>query len=175
MEADTQESGEMDTETLLLDAVYVYVCGAVTRPGVYRLAADARIGDAIEAAGGMEPEAAAEYWNLAQPVTDGQKIAVPTIEQVQEWKDAGDERADYPSEEAVEKEDVTDEQKDGRININTASAEVLTQIPGVGNSRAESIVAYREEHGDFARIEDIMKVSGIKTGIFEGMKDYICV
>jgi competence protein ComEA len=64
---------------------------------------------------------------------------------------------------------------DGRININTADAAGLMQIPGVGESRAEAILAYRREHGSFGSIEEIMKVSGIKNALFEKMKDYITI
>jgi competence protein ComEA len=64
---------------------------------------------------------------------------------------------------------------DGKININTADAAQLMQIPGIGESRAEAILSYRRENGSFSSVEDIMKVSGIKNALFEKMKDYITV
>ena len=65
--------------------------------------------------------------------------------------------------------------EDGKVHINTAGIEELIKLPGVGQARAEAIISYREEHGAFVSAEDIMKVSGIKTALFEKMKDNIAV
>ena len=63
----------------------------------------------------------------------------------------------------------------GLININTADAEVLKTLPGIGDSKANAIISYRQEHGFFTSIEDIMKINGIKEGVFNNIKDYITV
>lgn len=142
-------------ETLKSDqTVQVYVCGEVAAPGVYQLKDGMRICDAVEAAGGLTKAASREYWNLAEKLSDGQMIYFPTEEEA-----AG----------------ATVEESDGRIDINTADATQLVTIPGIGETRAAAILAYREKNGPFAKVEDIMQVSGIKSALFEKMKDYITI
>ena len=120
-----------------------------------------RIGDAVSAAGGFTKAAGQEYWNLAEPLKDGQMLCIPTEEEARERKESYEETMESVS--------------DGRININTADADKLTEIPGIGQTRAQAIIAYRTENGDFTCVEDIMKVSGIKNALFEKMKDFITV
>lgn len=143
------------------DRIYVHVCGAVKYPGVYEFPGDARVFQAVESAGGFLPEACEAALNQAQPVKDGDRIYVPTKE---EWESglAG------PSEEMKEAKP-----DDGLVNINTADENELCTLPGVGQTRAKAIVEYRNEHGSFGKIEDIQNVSGIKSGLFAKLKDYI--
>lgn len=143
------------------DRVYVHVCGAVKYPGVYEFSGDARVFQAVESAGGFLPEAHEAALNQAQPVKDGDRIYVPTKE---EWESG---LADSLEEN---KEAETD---DGLVNINTADENELCTLPGVGQTRARAIVEYRNEHGGFGRIEDIQNVSGIKSGLFAKIKDFI--
>lgn len=142
-------------------AVAVYVCGAVYHTGVYELPADARIDDAIKAAGGMTADARTDMLNLAQGIEDGQMIRVPYNG---ETEAIGQDMGQAPGEET-----------ESRININNADAAQLKTIPGIGDAKAESIIRYREEKGNFQSIEDIMKIEGIKDGVFQKIKDYICV
>ena len=135
--------------------LYVHVCGAVKEPGVVALKAGSRAEDALLAAGGFLEEADQNYVNLAAPVEDGEKLYFPTV---QEAAGLADET------EALEK---------GLVNINTADAQELCTLPGIGSARAGDIIAYREKNGGFERIEDIMKVSGIKESAFEKLKDKI--
>lgn len=147
------------------EPILVYVCGEVVSPGVYELKSGMRICDAVEAAGGFTDNAGRDYWNLAEPLTDGQMLYFPTEEEAKERREsAGEQVSSSGAAEA-----------DLRININTADAEELQKIPGIGQTRAESILAYRSEHGSFGCIEDIMKVSGIKNALFEKMRNYITV
>lgn len=143
--------------------IQVYVCGEVVTPGVYHLNPGMRICDAVDAAGGFTEEASREYWNLAEPLTDGQMIFFPTEEEAKE-REASAERAGALPQET-----------DQRVDINTADVAELITIPGIGETRAQAIVAYRQEHGAFAQVEDIMKVSGIKNALFEKMKEYITI
>lgn len=146
----------------------VYVCGAVRKPGVYRLAVDARVCDAIEAAGGFEQEAAQESVNLAGHIRDEQQIWIPTAEEA--------EAGASPSYEDVQPERTAEGiSSDGRVNLNTATKSELMSVPGIGEAKAESIIAYRTEHGSFSDIQDIMQITGIKEGIFEKIKDSITV
>lgn len=165
-----QTAAENATEPIEL---YVHVCGAVKAPGVYVLPEGSRVVDAVEAAGGTLESASEESLNQALPVTDGMQIYVPTMEEAeksQEWIHTG-ERSGQPGSAAVSESNGST----GKININTADVTTLCTLPGIGESRASSIVAYREEHGGFSTIEDIMKVSGIKDAAFGKIKDKICV
>lgn len=146
--------------------IYVDIGGAVCNPGVYALAADARVYEGIDAAGGLLPEAYTKALNQAQLLSDGEKVYVPTAE---EWEGAGQENA------AFESAFQTQEQDDGLININTADADKLCELPGVGESRAQAIIAYREENGPFTDIAQIQNVSGIKSGLFSKIRDLIKV
>lgn len=126
----------------------VFVCGSVMTPGVYELPEGSRVYEAIALAGGMTDEAAQTAVNQAELLTDGQMIEIPTVEEHQ---------ARASAEEAYE---------DGLVNINTADLEELKTLPGIGDSKARSIIAYREKNGAFGSIEDIKNVDGIGDGIF---------
>ena len=123
--------------------------------------------DAIEAAGRFLPEAAASAVNQAQPVSDGQQIYVPTQEEAEEGAlPAAIQPADPGSE-------TTD--ANGVVNINTADASALKSLSGIGDAKAQAILTYREEHGFFSSIEEIMQVPGIKESTFSAIKDKIAV
>lgn len=138
----------------------VYVCGAVAAPGVYELDDGSRIYEAVELAGGFMEDAAEDVLNLAESVTDGQMIRIPTEE---EQEAAGREGAE------------ADSATDGKLDLNRADVAALMELPGIGQSKAEAIVGYREEHGSFSQTEDLMKVEGIKEGVFNKIKDRIKV
>ena len=113
------------------------------------------------------PEAAASAVNQAQPVSDGQQIYVPTQEEAEEGAlPAAIQPADPGSE-------TTD--ANGVVNINTADAAALKSLSGIGDAKAQAILAYREEHGFFSSIEEIMQVPGIKESTFSAIKDKIAV
>ena len=135
--------------------IYVYVCGAVINPGVYELPEGSRVEAALLLAGGFDQDAAESFVNLAAVLQDGEKVY-------------------FPTEQEVRQETVFSE-KDGRVNINLASVEELCSLPGIGESRAADIVAYREKQGGFKACEDIMKVSGIKESVFQKIQDKIKV
>lgn len=146
----TEETTE-DTEDT--EYIFVYVCGAVNREGVYELPSGSRVYQAIEVAGGFREDADKSNVNQAEVLEDEERIYVPIV---------GEEIPSVSEEE-------------GKVNINKASKEELMTLPGVGESRAESIIKYREDVGAFQNIEDIMQVSGIKEGLFEKIKDLITV
>lgn len=156
-ESKVKETGEEVTEFQEDLRICVYVCGEVANPGVYELESESRIGDALEAAGGMTEEAADTWLNLAEHMRDGQKIEVPSRE-----------RAEELAREA-------EQQEGGLVNLNTATAEQLMSLTGVGQSKAEDILNYREEHGGFQTIEELMQIPGIKERVFEKIKDQITV
>lgn len=162
----TAGTDQTDAQTQETSSIYVDVGGAVRNPGVYILDDGARVYEGIEAAGGLLNEACTKALNQAQVLTDGQKLYVPTTE---EWES---EDGEWDVSGAVLE---TQEQEDSLININTADASKLCELPGVGESRAQAIIAYREENGPFTDITEIQNVSGIKSGLFEKMKDKIKV
>lgn len=145
----------------------VHVCGAVQNPGVYSLAEGSRIYEAVAAAGGLLTEADEAYLNQAACVTDGEQIYVPTKQEVLE-------QSATLARNGLQTEIGTGLQ-DTKVNLNTATKEQLCTLPGIGESKAESIISYRNEHGAYGQIEDIMKVEGIKDGLFQKIKDRITV
>lgn len=155
-----EPSAEASEHTVSQGSITVYVCGGVVRPGIYTVDGSARMMAAVEAAGGMTPEADADALNLAQYMTDGQMIRVPLQGEAQQQEE------NMGEPEAMQ---------DGRIDLNTADAAQLMTIPGVGQSKADAILQYRQEHGKFDKIEDIMQISGIKEASFRKMEPYICV
>ena len=162
--------------------IYVDVCGAVANPGVFQLAAGSRVFQAIEAAGGYLPEAALTCVNRAGVLTDGQQLYILTQEEM-EWQGldpaemagASDGQMNGSAGTGQNTGMTAQVQQDNRININTADEAQLTTLTGIGATRAQAIIAYREENGPFAAIEDIMNVQGIKEGTFAKIKDEIVV
>ena len=161
--------------------VYIHVCGLVGTPGVYGLPAGSRVYEAIEAAGGFSEAAVPDYLNLAQVLEDGMKIQVPDREQAEEWKARGLTQSGISAgavSAGVQTPGGTGTGEGGAkamVNLNTASKEELMTLRGIGESRAEDIIHYREAFGGFRSIEDIMNVSGIKNAAFEKIKDSITV
>lgn len=148
--------------------VYVDVDGAVVSPGVYRLKDGARVAQAIDAAGGLTPEADVAGLNRASKVADGQKIYVPKVGEQQAV--AADGGADDGAVLASGANDVA-----GLVNINTASSAELQTLSGIGPSMAQSIIDERSKNGPFASVDDLMRVSGIGEKKLAKIKDYICV
>lgn len=170
--------------------IFVYVCGAVQAPGVYGLEEGARLYEAIACAGGVREDAAEESVNQAQAVTDGERLYIPTDEEVRQGLeeflnagvsvgDGGTGSQENGSISGGSKTDASgggsSTSSAGKVNINTASREELKTLNGIGDTRAESILSYREQNGPFQTIEDLMKVDGIKEGVFNKMKDSISV
>lgn len=162
----TGEYAGMLEESEATVSCMVHVCGAVEQPGVYELPQGSRIYQAIEYAGGLSDEADPDYLNQADFVSDGEKVYVPTREEVTEM--------DSPLQNVMTQSGETSAPS-GLVNLNTASEEQLCTLPGIGSSKAKSIIAYREEHGSFDRIESVMNVAGIKDGLFQKIKAYITV
>ena len=155
------------SETEAMDPAFVvHVCGEVANPGIYELPAGSRIYEAVKAAGGFTENAAEESVNLASPIEDGVQIRIYSKEET-ETLAAG--AAPFDGFEA------SGEGKEPVVNLNTATKEELMTLSGIGESRAEDIIRYREENGGFQNIEDIMKVSGIKDAAFQKIKDRITV
>ena len=137
--------------------IRVYVCGAVKLPGVVSLPEGSRAEDALKAAGGLAEHASPDYINLAERVTDGQRLYFPAAEEA----------------EALSEQEAALKQEDGLIDINSADVSALCTLPGIGEARARDIVAYREANGAFESCEEIMNVPGIKTSVYGKIRDMI--
>lgn len=160
----------------------VHICGAVSAPGVYELPAGSRIIDAVEAGGGFLPEAEEACCNLAEEIVDGCQIYIMTKSEScadgQTEKKAGIQTSpdsDMQTTDRNARSNSAPALENGLVNLNTADIAALTTLPGIGESRAKAIISYREQHGAFAQIEDIMKISGIKQAAFSKIKDKITV
>ena len=183
LDADADNESEAVSDKEMQQAmIYVDVCGAVANPGVFQLAAGSRVFQAIEAAGGYLPEAALTCVNRAGVLTDGQQLYILTQEEMErqgldpaEMSKASDGQMNGSAGTGQNTGMTAQVQQDNRININTADEAQLTTLTGIGATRAQAIIAYREENGPFAAIEDIMNVQGIKEGTFAKIKDEIVV
>ena len=162
---DTQTLKSMDHE---IAYIYIHLCGAVAKPDVYRIEADARLVDAIALAGGLKEDAAGDYINQAGELEDGERIYIPTKDEVGELDAAlyilGDTSGPADNEEA-----------DKLVDINRAGAEELMSLPGIGQAKADSIIEYRKRAGKFIKIEELMEIPGIKEGLFKQVSPYITV
>lgn len=182
-DADIDNGSEAVSDKEMQQAmIYVDVCGAVANPGVFQLAAGSRVFQAIEAAGGYLPEAALTCVNRAGVLTDGQQLYILTQEEMErqgldpaEMAGASDGQMNGSAGTGQNTGMTAQVQQDNRININTADEAQLITLTGIGATRAQAIIAYREENGSFAAIEDIMNVQGIKEGTFAKIKDEIVV
>lgn len=167
----SEKANENDIEEKASGECAVYVSGAVRKPGVYRYQGIARVCDAIEAVGGLKEGAAADSLNLARKLEDGEQICVLTKREA-----ARAEKKARREEEASRGEADSGSPgsgSGGKVNINTATEADLMTLPGIGEAKAALIVGYREEHGKFSKIEDLMQISGIKEGIFQKIKNNI--
>ena len=144
--------------------IVIYLCGAVKTPGIYVLPEESRLYEAVAMAGGLLPEADEAYHNLARKITDGERIYILSQEETKaltaEVKKSGEEGKSV---------------SDTLLNLNTATAEQLTSLSGIGEAKAAAIVEYRSKVGQFKSVEEIKNVSGIGDAMFERIKDKITV
>lgn len=138
----------------------VDIKGAVSKPGIYEVAKNMRVQDAIDLAGGLLPNAETRQLNFAQHLADQMLIYVPV---------EGEEVEISASSDSVATED------NRKININTANEQELQALPGIGEKKALQIVSYRTENGSFATAEDLMEVSGIGQKTFDALKELITI
>jgi competence protein ComEA len=153
----------LTTSTRASERLVVDVVGAVARPGIVRVAAGARVVDAIDAAGGARSNADLEQLNLAAPVADGTRIAVPVV------GEAAAPSATTPTGSAPAST------SSGPVNLNTATAEQLEALPGVGPATAQAIVSDRAAHGSFGSVDDLDRVRGIGAAKLAQLRDLVTV
>ncbi|WP_425308533.1 ComEA family DNA-binding protein [Ammonicoccus fulvus] len=151
--------------------IRVHVVGEVVRPGVHQLTAGSRVADAIEAAGGLGPQARPGELNLARELLDGQQLVVGGPNRASEVR-GGDEGAGSTGNSAAGGGVAGTPAK---VNLNTATAAQLDALPGVGPVTAEKIIAWRAQHGKFTRIEELQEVPGIGPKSFAEIAPHVTV
>ncbi|MFJ7737900.1 helix-hairpin-helix domain-containing protein [Lysinibacillus sp. NPDC097287] len=157
-------------EKAVLQQVLVDVKGAVLHPGVYSLNEEQRIIDAVQLAGGYSTEADTQLINHAQKVQDEMVIYIPMKGEKLDEVTSG-----FVSMPTADTSAGGGSAKDGKVNLNKADEAALTTLSGIGPSKAQSIISYREENGGFQTIEDLKKVTGIGDKTYEKLKDSITV
>jgi competence protein ComEA len=161
--AEETDAGEPEVKTSAPPStVMVDIKGAVKKPGVYEAPADARVRDVIALAGGLTAEADDARVNLAAKVHDEMMIYVPKKGE---------------AAPALEAAGAMPKAEGGRpqVAINTAAVEEIMQLPGIGRTKAEAIIAYREEHGPFQRAEELLNVTGIGEKTLEKLRPYLII
>ncbi|MCM1535606.1 MAG: helix-hairpin-helix domain-containing protein [Clostridium sp.] len=154
-----RDEESQEREIAEAEQIFVHVCGCVVSPGVVELPQGSRVSDALQAAGGFTEDAETSYVNLAAKVEDGEKLYFPSVEESEE----------------LQAQTLDGQTGTGLVNINTAGADALCTLSGIGEARAGDIIAYREENGPFQSKEDIMKVPGIKENAYKKICDNITV
>lgn len=160
--------------------IYVDVKGQVQQPGLYELKAGMRVADAISLAGGSLPDADLDQINLAQPLTDGAAVVIPKKSARSDGLSAVRPFPGMLPQLSADATGVTgtgstSSQADSRVNINTATAEELMTLPGIGQAKAQAIIAYRTEKKPFRALEELKNISGIGDKMYERLKDRIRV
>ena len=159
----------------------LYVVGAVEHAGVVRVAADARVTDALTAAGGAAADADLSRLNLARPVVDGERLYVPRIGEAEVPAElppgggAGAGAGVGGSGSGAAGAGGGAGAAAQVVDLNTADATALETLPGIGPALAERILAWRDEHGGFRSVEDLLEVSGIGEGRFAELQDRVTV
>lgn len=163
------KDSENNTQEETKKEIVVHITGEVKKEGVVYLEEGSRVVDAIKKAGGETKEADLSQVNLAYVLQDGQKIYIPN---------KNEKISAYTSEnmgDNIEQNNTTTKKEGAKVNINTAGVEELDQLPGIGPAIAQRIIDYRNEHGEFKKVEDIQEVKGIGDAKFSEIKDSITV
>ena len=179
----SSDSSNLQPSSSSNELIIVHITGHVNSPGIVKLPDGSRVSDAIDSAGGTTAEADLSPINLAYRLEDGQKVYIPSLQEVKERKQETTSSEDYISQDSgdsviLEENSYSKEgnqQSQDKININSATQTQLELIPGVGPSTALKIIEYRNTNGKFESIEDIKSVKGIGDTKFENMKEYICI
>lgn len=155
-----------ESELATVNQIYVHICGSVNNSGVYMCDSNSRLFEVIELAGGFTQEADETYLNLVEKISDGQRIYVPSKEEVL--------TGNIENISQVNNNQAQSNIATSLININTASKEQLMTLPGIGEAKALDIISYRSTNGNFKNTEDIKNISGIKESAYSKIKDLIC-
>ena len=159
----SNEISQAETEDQL---VTVDVKGAVKKPGVYQLQSNSRVHDALEKAGGLTDEADLKSVNQAQKLSDEAVVYVAKV---------GENAVDVTTSAPASATSGTGQAKSALVNLNTATEADFQTISGIGQKRAQDIIAYREANGRFKSVDDLKNVPGIGAKTLEKLKEYVTV
>lgn len=186
LEVEEKKTNNLEIEDAI-KYITVDIKGEVKSPGVYKIEEGKRVVDAINASGGLTKKVVTKYINLSKVLKDEDVIIINNIselEKIEDKKNIEEIKINNKSNISVKESDVitndksdivkeSDSNKNTIVNINTCTLEELLSINGIGESKAKSIIEYRENVGLFTSKEDIMKVSGIGKSLYDKIKDYI--
>ena len=165
------QAGEMKSLTASTGDVYVDIKGAVHHPGAYQMAAQQRVGDAVQKAGGYTPEADPNQVNLAQKITDQMVIYIPRRgEKIPIVNSTSGQNSGTTLNPTA-----TESNSNGKVNLNTATLEQLKGLTGVGEKKAQKIIEYRQQHGQFKSVEELKNVNGFGEKSLATLAEQICV
>jgi len=184
------EKVELEIKENEINKVKVDVKGRVKKEGVYELDSNSRVIDAINMAGGLKDDANTDYINLSKKIKDEMIIIIYSNDDVSKFKEEEKqiiyieykcECPDNINDACINSDDTINtngnneetKQDDSLISINKGTKEELMKLPGIGESKADNIIKYREEFGEFKNLEDIKNVSGIGDSAYSKIKDYI--
>lgn len=168
VENETNNENNIDEENEVLEEIVVHVTGEVNKPGIVVLKSNSRIADAINEAGGATKEADLNQINLAYILEDGQKIYIPN-------KNEKIDEDEYITEGNGNNIGNNNSKEGEKVNINEAMQTELEELPGIGPSLASRIIEYREQNGDFKKIEELQNVKGIGDAKYNDIKDKVTV
>lgn len=183
---------EIEKEVVKQETLLNYkvdIKGEIKNPGVYELSSSSRVIDVINLSGGLTENANTEYINLSRKIEDEMVIVIYSADDISKFKEENEKIIykeyeckcpDNINDVCIDESNILDDinstgnnDTDSIISINTASKDELMTLPGIGEGKAEAIVKYREEFGEFSNIEDIKNVSGIGESVYTKIKDYI--
>lgn len=164
---DIDEDKEKQNLNKIDEQIIVDIKGEIVHEGIYEMTEQDRVNDVIVKAGGFTDEAALDYVNLAERVYDAMVIRIPSEQEV--------ESLDFADLVNMAEDSTSNESQETTVDLNSAMETELQTLPGIGPSKADAIIAYREENGPFETEEDIMEVSGIGAKTFEALKEFIRV
>lgn len=161
---DSSSTNELEGSTSVVEGmtILVDIKGEIKKPGVYEVSSDSRLNELILLAGGFTMAAEERQLNLAEKLSDQQMIYVPNKDEV-----------NFSVEQIQSNEEKQTPSSTNLININTADLNELQQLTGIGPSKAQAIISYREENGLFQRLEDLLQVTGFGEKTFEKLKNMI--
>ena len=168
VENETNNESNIDGEDEEVEEIIVHITGEVNKPGIVILNKNSRIADAINKAGGATKEADLNQINLAYILEDGQKIYIPN-------KNEKIDEDEYITEGNGNNIGNNNSKEGEKVNINEAMQTELEELPGIGPSLASRIIEYREQNGDFKKIEELQNVKGIGDAKYDDIKDKVTV
>lgn len=166
---------KLSSKDIIVDYIYVDVKGYVNKPGVYKLKKGSRVIDAINESNGLKKNSNTRFINLSKELNDGDVIVIYSNKEIEDAKKSNIIYVDTPCICEEVKNDACYKENSTSININIATKDELMSLSGIGETKAEAIIEYRNKNGQFNDIKEILNVSGISETIYSKIKDFITI